>query len=93
MTMTTTTISSLVSTKELREAHATLSGLIEHLDARDQDILARCFAARQKLTEPCMAISSSSQPVSSNGLATTGATDCRPHPVAASISTGQAMAA
>lgn len=54
MTTTTTSISSLVSTEELREAHATLSGFIEHLDARDQDILARCFAARQKLTEPCM---------------------------------------
>lgn len=54
MTITTTSTSSLVSAEELREAHATLSGFIEHLDARDQDILARCFAARQKLIEPCM---------------------------------------
>jgi hypothetical protein len=42
------------SIEELQAAHASLSGFIEHLDEQDRDILAHCFAARDKLTEPCM---------------------------------------
>jgi len=48
------TLASTSLAADVRAALEKLSGSLVELDAMDQEIVARCYVARQKFSEPCM---------------------------------------